>query len=147
MSDVVVIGVGSPSGDDRAGWLVVERLRGRLPDSVRLLSLDRPGSALIPMLANMQRAIVVDAMRGGGAPGTIRFFTGSGLANYTQGLSSHGIGVFDALALARELNSLPENLELYGMEIDSRPSGDEVSEAILSAVKKLADRIESRLAV
>ncbi len=136
-----IIGIGSPSGDDQAGWLVVDTMKSRLPPEVELIQLDRPGSALIPLLENTSHVILIDAMQGGGQPGDIHHFINDEWENYGQGLSSHGLGVFDALMLAKELDCLPETLDLYGIEIGSALPGDPASEAIISAAEQLAERI------
>jgi hydrogenase maturation protease len=136
-----VIGIGSPSGDDQAGWLVIDALANRLPPDIEIIKLDRPGSTLIPLLENADQVILIDAMQGGGLPGEIRHFSKDDWAGYRTGLSSHGLGVFEALMLARELGVLPEELDLYGIEIGSVLEGNQPSEAILSAAGKLADRI------
>jgi len=136
-----IIGIGSPSGDDQAGWLVIDALANKLPPEVEITKLDRPGSLLIPLLEKADKVILIDAMQGGGSPGEIHHFVRDEWANYRTGLSSHGLGVFEALMLARELGVLPEELDLYGIEIGSVLEGNQPSEAILSAAGKLADRI------
>jgi hydrogenase maturation protease len=136
-----IIGIGSPSGDDQAGWLVVQALENRLPPDIRIEQLDRPGSALIPLLEKADRAILVDAMQGSSQPGNIRHFGNDEWAAYRQGLSTHGLGVFDALMMARELGCLPRDIELYGIEIGSVLSGSEPSEIVMRAAQQLADRI------
>jgi hydrogenase maturation protease len=141
MSCIQILGIGSPSGDDQAGWLVVQALENRLPPDIRIEQLDRPGSALIPLLEKADRAILVDAMQGGGQPGDICRFRNNEWAAYRQGLSTHGLGLFDALMMARELGCLPRDIELYGIEIGSVLPGSEPSEAIMIAAQQLADRI------
>ncbi len=136
-----IIGIGSPSGDDQTGWRVVDVLKGRLPPEVELIKLDRPGTGLIPLLENASHVILIDAMQGGGAPGTIRHFGKDEWMNYRQGLSSHGVGVFDSLSLARELGVLPEMIELYGIEIDTAMPGESSTKAVMASAKNLADTI------
>jgi hydrogenase maturation protease len=140
-----IIGIGSPSGDDQAGWLVIDALAdaldNKLPPDVELTKLDRPGSTLIPLFEKADRVILIDAMQADSSPGEIRHFSNDEWASYRAGLSSHGLGVFEALMLARELACLPETLELYGIEIGSALPGDQPSDTVISAAGKLADRI------
>ncbi len=143
MSRTQIFGIGSPSGDDQAGWLVVDALESRLPADVRTARLDRPGSALIPRLQGADRVILVDAMQGGGMLGDIRHFAEGAWAEHRSGVSSHGFGVFEALMLARQLDCLPRQLDLYGIEIGSSPLWGEPSENIRSAALALANRIRS----
>ena len=144
MKAAYVLAIGSPSGDDQAGWLVGRALENRLPADVKIELLDRPGSALIPLLEKADRVMLVDAMQGGGQTGTIRHFGHDEWVNFRQGLSSHsthGLGVFDALMLARVLGCLPREMTLYGIEIGSALPGSKPSDAVIAAAQTLADKI------
>jgi hydrogenase maturation protease len=148
MSAVHILGIGSPSGDDQAGWLTVDALaaRGVRADRERLIvKLDRPGANLISLLEHTDWAILVDAMQSGGPPGRIRRFDRSEWPDYTHGLSSHGLGVLDALRLARALGSLPSRMDLYGIEIASASPGEQAGHAIQAAAQQLARRIAADL--
>ena len=74
MSPVRILGIGSPFGDDRVGWEVVERLRtgGYLAPfpagAIAAECCDRAGAGLVAHLAGADFAILVDAMRSGAAP-------------------------------------------------------------------------------
>lgn len=96
---------------------------------------------MIPLLEKADRVILIDAMQGGAPPGEIRHFVKHEWADYRTGLSSHGLGVLETLMLARELGCIPENLDLYGIEIDSVKPGDALSEEVVIAAGKLANRI------
>jgi len=106
--EVVVVGVGSPFGGDRTGWAVIDRLAAGEPlPGVRLERLDRPGPALIPALGTAGRAVIVDAVRSGAAPGTLHRFTAADRLPRTRAVSGHGLGLADALALGERLGDLP----------------------------------------
>ena len=148
MSRVCIFGIGSPSGDDQAGWLVVDALAacGVHTDRERVIEkLDRPGANLISLLDNSDRVILVDAMQSNGEAGEIRCFGRENWADYRHGLSSHGFGVLDALALAQELGGLPAKLVLYGIEIGSVNPGDEPAKCIQDAAWQLAQHITTEL--
>ncbi|MFP5409186.1 MAG: hydrogenase maturation protease [Gammaproteobacteria bacterium] len=147
MSPVRILGIGSPSGDDQAGWLVVDVLQAAGLEDVDIDKLDRPGTRLIPLLAGVSRLILIDATRGGGQAGDIRRFDQEDWPAYGQGLSSHGIGVLDALLLARELDALPARIELYGIEIDTPIQNESVSAPVRDAVHQLAQYIAASLAL
>ena len=142
MSRVRILGVGSPAGDDQAGWLVVDALQGAGLDACKL---DRPGANLVSLLAGVDHVIVIDAMQGGGAPGEIRRFERNDWRAYGRGLSSHGFGVLDALSLAEALGCLPKRLELYGIEIASADPGAGPGPEVRAAVEGLAQRIVASL--
>lgn len=141
MMGVRILGIGSPSGDDQAGWLTVDALFAaglRSEDGLVIEKLDRPGTSLIPLLDNAAWVILVDAMQGSGPAGRIRHFDLADWPQHTKGLSTHGIGVLDALSLASALGSLPPRLDLYGIEIGSANPGAPAADEIASAARQLA---------
>ena len=148
MSGVRILGIGSPSGDDQAGWLVVDALLAegvQVGEGIAIEKLDRPGASLIPRLENASRAILIDAMQGGGPAGRIWHFDRTDWPGYGGGLSNHGFGVLDALALARELGSLPPRLDVYGIEIGPAVAGETAGTAVQDAARQLARRIAAEL--
>ena len=150
MSRVRILGIGSPSGDDQAGWLAVDTLLAcgmQAHREIIVKKLDRPGVNLIPLLENASWVILIDAMQRDGQAGRIRRFDQMDWPNYSQGLSSHGFGVLDALALAQALASLPARLDLYGIEIDSTAHGDEPGIEVRSAARRLACAVAAELNV
>ncbi len=90
--------------------------------------------------------ILIDAMQGGGPAGSIRHFDRNDWPGYGGGLSSHGFGVLDALALARELGSLPPRLDVYGIEIGSAMPCDTPCIEVQAAAQQLAIIIATELA-
>lgn len=145
MSRVRILGVGSPSGDDQAGWLTIDALLVAGLDGVEIEKLDRPGASLIAELENASRVILIDAMQGSGPVGEIQHFDEKDWPDYFHGLSSHGFGVLAALTLARELGSLPPRLDLYGIGIGSVLPGEEAEPEVQAAAQRLAAMIASSL--
>ena len=148
MSTLRILGIGSPSGDDQAGWLTVDALLAEgvhTEGEVIIEKLDRPGASLIGLLGDATRVILIDAMQSQDAVGRIRHFGAEDWPAYRHGLSSHGLGVLDALALARELGSLPPRLDLYGIEIGSANPGEPASKPIQAAARQLARMIAADL--
>ena len=145
MNKVRILGIGSPSGDDQAGWLTVDALLAAGLDGVVLEKLDRPGANLLPLLDGAAWVILVDAMQGGGQPGRIRRFDRNDWSTYGHGLSSHGFGVLDALSLAQALGSLPPRLDLYGIEMGSVNPHGEAGDNIQAAARQLAKHIAAEL--
>jgi hydrogenase maturation protease len=145
---VLILGVGSPSGDDQAGWLVVDALRVLGVENlvgVVVDKLDRPGASLVARFESANHVVLIDAMQSSEAVGSIRHFDREDWPQYESGLSSHGFGVLAALALARELGGLPPRLDLYGIEIASANPGEVPGEAIRTAVQELARQIVNEI--
>jgi hydrogenase maturation protease len=145
---VLILGIGSPSGDDQAGWLVANALKEMGADSIAGIvvdKLDRPGANLVARFESANHVVLIDAMQSGEAIGTIRRFGQQDWTAYGGGLSSHGFGVLGALLLARELGSLPRRVDLYGIEIASVNPGQAPGEAIETAAQALARQIVDEL--
>jgi hydrogenase maturation protease len=140
---VHIIGIGSPFGDDRIGWEVIEALRGSAllrrfgSEAIVADCCDRPGGRLIPLLTDADFGILIDAMRSGSPPGTVRRLTPDDItpAEPASGpVSSHGFGLGQALALARTLGTLPSRLAVFGVELAQTRSGDGLSAPMRAAI-------------
>lgn len=144
---IKIIGVGSPFGDDRLGWVAAEQLKASPillseKDKIDISILDRPGAALLSKWQDADAVILIDAVRSGATPGTLHILATEDIDANTQLTSSHGFGIAATMALARTLEELPENLYLYGIEIDPTPAGDDLGLSASEALRLLVDRIE-----
>lgn len=129
-----MIGVGSPQGDDAVGLHVAERLATRaLPAGVRVIARDRPGVALLDDLAAAPAVVLVDALRGGEAPGRVCIVREEALAR-ARAASSHALGVAETLALARALGRPLPALRVVGIEIADAAPGDALSPPVARAL-------------
>ena len=125
----MIIGLGSPFGDDRVGWHVAKELAARLPARrARVGCLDRPGPALLEQIAGYRDGILIDAAQTGRAPGTIlRLLPAQLAASIAIGPpvgSSHALGLAETLALGNLLGLLPPRLTLYLISIDPAATDD-----------------------
>jgi hydrogenase maturation protease len=121
MSAPRIIGVGQPhAGDDGVGVAVVEYLRKRNSLGLELHQARAP-TELIELLAHDRQVVIVDALLGV-APGSVRELDAGAIAANPCLLSLHGLGLSEAVELARTLS--PERftprLHLVGVTI-ARP--------------------------
>jgi hydrogenase maturation protease len=145
-----ILGIGSPFGDDRAGWDAVAMLRRRRRTGggdrqVEIRALDRPGLLLVGQLAGSARVILIDAVRSGAPIGSIHRFDGEELLCSRPVLSSHAGGVTEAVQLARTLGDLPSHLLVFGVEADPVNDGDDLTPAVGAALPELVCRIEEQV--
>jgi hydrogenase maturation protease len=139
-----VIGIGQPAaGDDGVGIAVLRRLEGRaLRDGIELVHAAEP-SALIPLLGGVDRVVLVDAVLAGGAPGRVLALTpGDVAASGASLLSTHGVDVTTAIALARATeDTLPEIL-IVGITIGrAERYRHELTPGVAAAVPAAADLV------
>lgn len=114
--DTLVVGIGRPSGgDDAVGLVVAERLRAMGVEARSVTD----GAALAAALSTVERAVIIDAVAGGGVPGTVLHLSGDALEARAGAVpvSSHGLSVADAVALARALGGA-NTVHLVGVAIE-----------------------------
>lgn len=140
----LIIGCGNADrGDDGAGLLVARRLRALGLDA-REQSGDAAGLLEIWKSVPAGRpVIVVDAVVTGSPVGSIFRWDASGaaLSVGSPGGSTHGLGVAEAVELARVMGRLPQDLLIYGIEGVRFEPGAEPSPEVLRAVGELVERI------
>jgi len=150
VTDVRVIGIGSPAGDDQAGWLVVDALRRlglaeRLSCALRIVALDRPSTQLIHEFEDADVVVLIDATRTGARPGTVRQIDRTECFEVDHSLSGHLLGVASALELADALELLPADVRIYGIEMQSAIANCGPSHCVASAASELAQTIADEL--
>jgi hydrogenase maturation protease len=144
----VVIGVGNPDrGDDGAGRVVARLLRAALPADVEVTETDGEASALFARLDGVAAAFLVDACASGMPPGTVRRFdvSASPLPRSAFALSTHGLGLGEAVELARALGQLPPCCILYAIEAESVALGAGLSPSVAEAVAEVARCLTTEL--
>jgi hydrogenase maturation protease len=141
---VRVVGVGSGSGDDAAGLLAVRAVRAELTGLGVEVAEVGAGARLVDLLQDADVVIVVDAVRGTGlAPGEIvRVEAGpAGLAaEVGTSLSSHGLGVAEAVALASALPA-PPRIVVIGVQAAETRAGAPLSDPVAAAVPRVGARV------
>ncbi len=145
MTAKLLIGAGNEfRGDDGAGPLVARLLRQCAPAGVTVMQQSGEGSALLEAWRGYDTVILVDAAVSGAAPGTIhRFETAhEHLPAYlASSLSGHAFGVAGAVELARQLERLPLQLIVYGIEARDFTPGAAISPAVAAAAQRLAQQL------
>ncbi len=145
----VVIGVGNEfRRDDGAGPYVVTLLRSAVPESIRLIVSDGEPVALIEAWSGADLAVVVDAVRGSPAdaePGRLhRLTVGDGDGDSDSAgepaltVSSHGLGLGDAIGLARALDRMPGRLIVHAVEGSAWDYGIGLTPEVESAADEMA---------
>jgi hydrogenase maturation protease len=139
-----VIGVGNASqGDDAVGLLAARRLRERLGSSVEVIEADGDGLALLDLMEGVGYIILIDAMKGGGRPGTAVRLDLSTENRWTAAVpcSTHAMGIAEAVDLARVLGRLPTLVVLYGIELESVESGASLSGAVQDGLAVVLEQV------
>ena len=144
----VVVGIGNlDRGDDAAGRLAVRRLRTMLPPGTLACEQDGEVTSLLAAIESAASAYLIDACVSGAPAGTVRRLdvAASPLPLDTLSLSSHGLGLAEAVELARALGLLPPCCIVYAIEASSVEPGGGVSPEVSAAVAETAERIRREL--
>ncbi len=147
---IFVVGIGSPFGDDRAGWVAADMLSAsptvtRAPGAVYVSHCETPASLLLQDYGAAEALVVIDAVTSGAPPGTVQRLCGAELGRTSAPLSSHGLHIADALALGQAMHALPPQVLLYGVEMESEERSETLSESVAQALPALVRRIEDDL--
>lgn len=146
--DVLVLGVGNADhGDEGIGCGVVRRLGMLQIPGVVTRCQNRDATDLIELWDGYEVVYLIDAMRSGAAPGSILRFDGhTALIPEGFGLdSAHTFHLRRAIELSRALNSLPDQLTLFGVEVAQRAVGGGLSHPVESAADRLSQRIAAEI--
>ena len=138
----LVIGIGNPwRGDDGIGHAVVDALAGT-PGLTTAKSHGEPAE-LMDLWQGHNPVILVDAIVTGAAPGALHRLDAREPLPRGARYSSHGIGLAEAVELARSLGELPETLIVHGIEpaglADGAGLSPEIRDAIGPAVIRIID--------
>lgn len=149
MVDVIVIGVGNRMmGDDAVGPVVIDRLVGRLPESVALVESVGDATHLLDTWRDARLAVVVDAVVSGGVPGSVHRIDGKeGFPSSWRSASTHLIGVVEAIDLGGAVDMLPDELVVYGIEIRKVEPGVNLSPEVDNAADEVVEMVFADLSV
>jgi hydrogenase maturation protease len=149
MAGGMVIALGNADrGDDGLGPAVLACLRTDRPAGVTLHRAGDDALGLLDEWAGVPWAIAVDAVVTGAAAGTVhRMETADGaMPAGLAGVSSHGFGLAEAVALGCALGRLPPRLIVHAVEGAQFDTGTRLSPAVASAVETVAAAVRREVA-
>lgn len=138
-----LLGVGSPQPGDDAGWRVVEHIhRFALLPGWECHALDRPGLGLLDYFHPDRHILLVDSMLSHDTPGSLLELQPEALIQTSRALSTHAVGVAEALALAQTIGLWPRSLRIFGVVVASVEEQNLLDpERFLSSMQQWADTI------
>ncbi|MEM3585821.1 MAG: hydrogenase maturation protease [Candidatus Jordarchaeaceae archaeon] len=145
MKRVVIIGVGNLLlGDEGVGVHVVEELNKRnLPSNVKVFDGGTGGIALLSLMDEAEKVIIVDAVLGGGEPGEIYLLDVDKLMKgVVKFFSLHEMNLSSVLRIGKELGKLPPELIIVGIEPKNyKEYSMELSPEVKAAVPRIIETI------
>lgn len=148
---ICVVGIGkSWATDDGVGPIIVRRLASYFEDvppaagiELTFTTSPEPAVDLLHLMDACDILIIIDAVRSGAPPGTIHrqvWLPGLLESRGVERASSHGLGVREILALAGELDRLPEQVLLWGIEVVSTEPGQRLSPRVAAALDDVVEQ-------
>ncbi len=149
----IVLGLGNPlRGDDGVGLAVAEalsRLLERKPiDGVRVVTSERGGLEVLPLLAGAREALVVDCLEvDTPRPGRVHWLSLDDLGGSPRLEGAHEVSLPDVLAIGRMLGvEMPATVAVLGVEAHPGPDiDDRLSPPLAAAVDRIALHLHAHL--
>ncbi len=146
-SKTLIIGLGNPIvSDDSVGLRVAQRLHDILSerDNVDVTESHWGGLRLMERMIGYDRAIVIDAIFTGAAPGMVHRLAPNSIPTQ-KSASAHDVNLPTALAFGRRAGAhLPadENIQLVGIEAEDVINfGDQCTPAVEAAIPRAVDEV------
>ncbi|NND98060.1 MAG: hydrogenase maturation protease [Pirellulaceae bacterium] len=139
----LIVGIGSPFGDDQAGWRVAALLADHLhQDHCNVRQAKSPIEIFDWLDRDYVRLILCDACRGSGTAGQIsRFDWPSDSMSESKWSGTHDFSLVATLQLAERLGRLPERVIVWSIESSDHSSLEEWSTEVAAASIELCRMI------
>ena len=144
-NSIVVLGVGNILlTDEGLGVHVVEDLKANYAFTPQISLIDggTMGMELLTYMRGMKKILLIDAVNGGEAPGTIYEFPHRELEQYfTDHISVHEVGMQDILRIRAIQENPLEDAIVIGVEPESLDVGFEPSAPVQKALPEVKERV------
>jgi hydrogenase maturation protease len=141
---IVILGVGNLLlSDEGVGVHVANKFREMdLPPGVEVIEGGTDGFRLMNVITGADRLIVVDAVKGGSAPGSIYRFDIKDVSTFPDAYktSVHQIGILEVVHLSELVGQTPETI-VIGVEPKSLDMGMELSPEVQEKVPKIMELV------
>ncbi len=143
-----MLGIGNPlCRDDGLGIRIIAEMQASHKyTGIELIDGGTAPDLLTLLDENIEKLIIVDALRGGGSPGSIYRLEiqESNIADDAPA-SLHGLGVLDSLKLMQKLGIKAPAIVIIGVEPADTSHGLKLTPEIEGAVPQVIKRIEEEL--
>lgn len=143
-AETLIIGVGNEfRGDDAVGLVVAQRLAAlKLPD-IRVIEHTGEGTDLIEAWEGVACVYLIDAVLTQGLIGSVYRFEAHDKPLPAQyfGVSSHALGVAEAIEISRSLGQLPAKVVVFGIGCRSFDPASSLTPEVRQAVENVVRQL------
>jgi hydrogenase maturation protease len=140
---IAIVGVGNLLlKDEGVGVHIVHALQrgGNLPSQVQLIDAGTAMFDILHLLEEVDKLVVIDAVKGGGEPGSIYRFSPDEIEfDHLVTTSLHELNLSNTLAMAELLGNKPKSIVIIGIEPQEITLGLELSPKIEGKVEKIIE--------
>lgn len=135
--------------DEGVGVRIVQALEKLgLPPWVELFDGATAGLDLLDAIANREKLVVIDALAGRSAPGTVlRLGIEDLVPAPAQPLSLHNVGFLETIAIARHMGLAPREIVIFGVQPADVRAGLGLSPELAEVVPDLIAAVLAEVAV
>ncbi|MEW6173853.1 MAG: hydrogenase maturation protease [Bacillota bacterium] len=141
----IVVGIGNPVlSDDSVGIKVAQHFEG-VVDTEILMTTD---FKVLDKILGYDKAIIVDGVRLGNAPGTVLEFDAEDLLFTTTFSGTHNIGLSTTLNIGYRLfaDEMPKKIKIVAVEVkDVTTFGKECTPLVEAAIPKAVEHVRRQL--
>ena len=145
---IVILGVGNLLlSDEGIGVHVAnELIKRQLPPGVKVIEGGTDGFRLLNVITEADRLIVIDAVKGGGTPGSIYRFDIDEVKNCPSGFktSVHQIGILEVINLSGLIGKTPRTT-VIGIEPKSLEMSMELSPEVKAKIPRIIELVMEEL--
>jgi hydrogenase maturation protease len=146
--NIVILGIGNLLlSDEGVGVHVANKLMEMdLPEGVSVVEGGTDGFRLLNIITEADRLIVIDAIKGGAAPGSIYRFNLDEVKNCPSGFktSVHQIGILEVINMSGLIGKTPRTT-VIGIEPQSLEMGMELSPEIREKIPRIIELVLDEL--
>lgn len=141
---IVILGIGNVLLTDEGIGVHVanELMKMELPENVSVVEGGTDGFRLLNVITEADRLIVIDAVKGGGEPGSIYRFNIDDVKNVPSGFktSVHQIGILEVIDLSSLIGKTPYTT-IIGIEPKSLEMSLDLSQEIKEKIPKIIELV------
>ncbi len=144
MDKIGVVGVGNPwRGDDAIGWAVIDTLEGKIDAGAVLYKVQGSLFEIIDLLQMHEHLYLIDAWKADLPIGSWQRHDAKKcvFAKEGQPASSHGLGVAEAIAIAKNLDQMPASVVIYAVCAKEYGIGQKMDPQLKESIEHVAQAI------